>query len=123
ASAVLPLTSVATTFTVVVPTAKRLPEAGVLTTEASSQLSVAVGLKLTAAPHLPASAFTSIFERAAITGAWSSTTITVKLASAVLPWTSVATTFTVVVPTAKNVPEAGALTIDATSQLSVAVGE
>src|SRR6185503_4053051 len=70
ASAVLSLTSVATAFFVVVPTAKKLPGAGVLTTEASSQLSVAVGLKLTAAPHLPASAFTSIFERAAITGAW-----------------------------------------------------
>ena len=44
---VFPFTSVATLFTVVVPTGNVLPDAGVLTTEAIPQLSVAPTLKVT----------------------------------------------------------------------------
>jgi hypothetical protein len=51
-----PLESVATLVTVFVPRLNRDPEAGVLTTVAAPQLSVAVTLKLTIASVRPDSA-------------------------------------------------------------------
>jgi hypothetical protein len=51
--AVLPAASVAVEVTVVVPTTKLLPEAGVLVTTTPGQLSVAVTEKFTVAVHLP----------------------------------------------------------------------
>ena len=47
----LPEASVAVLVTVVVPTGKKLPDAGALTTVTPGQLSVPVTVKLTFAPH------------------------------------------------------------------------
>ena len=54
--AAFPLASVAVTVTIVVPTGKNEPEAGLLiTVKLFVQESVAVGLKFTIAPHSPGS--------------------------------------------------------------------
>ena len=84
-----------------------------------AQLSVAVGLKLTTAPHRVAGAPTVRLARALNTGYSVSFTVTVWVAVAVLPAASVAVHVTVVVPFGKV---EGALLITATpAQLSPAV--
>jgi hypothetical protein len=115
----LPAASVAVEITVVVPRLKVEPEAGTEATVAE-QLSVAVELKFTTAPHEFASVFTIIFEGQVITGAWLSTTVTVNEHEVELPAASVAVEVTVVVPRLKVEPEAGT-EVTVAEQLSVAV--
>ena len=67
--AVLPDASVAVDVTVVVPTGKKLPDAGTETTVVPGQLSVAVGaLNVTTAPHWFAVLEAVIFEGQVILG-------------------------------------------------------
>ena len=63
-----PAASVAVAVTVVVPTGKVLPEAGVLTTETPGKLSVAVTVKFTTAPQTLASLSVVISPTHVITG-------------------------------------------------------
>src|SRR3984885_15452735 len=114
--------SVATTVTVLMPTSNVLPEAGVATTLATAQLSVAVNVGyVTTALHNPGSLVCTRFASGRMTGGSVSFTVTVKLFVAVFPWMSVATTVTVLMPTSNVLPEAGVATTLATAQLSVAV--
>jgi hypothetical protein len=115
----LPAASVAVAITVVVPVAKTEFD-GIEVETVAEQLSVAVGLKATTAPQLPASVFTVMFEGHVITGNWLSTTVTVNEHVVVLPAASVAVEVTVVVPVLKIEPEAGVVETVA-EQLSVAV--
>ena len=116
--AVRPAASVATTLTVVVPTGKNEPEAGVATTVTPGQLSFAGVLKLTIAPHWPASLH-CVMPAAAprllgqeTDGSSQSSTVTVKEPFVTLPAASVTEHCTVVVPTGNTEPEAGvALTV------------
>ena len=57
-----------------------------------------------------------------MTGNWPSTTVTVNVQLELLPQASVAVEVTVVVPIAKEDPDAGEFTIVTVPQLSVAVG-
>jgi len=66
---VLPEASVAVTVTVVIPTGKKLPDAGTLVTVTPGQLSVAVGVKETFAPHWPAVLLTMILAGQTTVGA------------------------------------------------------
>src|SRR5206468_3672976 len=118
--AVLPCASVAVLVTVVVPTAKLVPLAGLLDTVTPGQLSVAVTLNVTLLEHAPAAALTARLLEQVITGACVSLTVTVKLQLALLPCASVAVLVTVVVPTAKLVPLAGLLDTVTPGQLSLA---
>ena len=70
-------------------------------------MSVAVAVKLTAAPQVPFAATVVMLLGQVMTGACVSFTVTVKEQVAVLPFTSVALATTVVVPTLKVEPEAG----------------
>src|SRR6266571_3042952 len=121
---VLPLPSVAVQVTTVAPFAKAVPLAGMQTTEALPQLSLAVGaVKVATAVHWPASVFfTMLAGQAAMTGASLSLTVTLKVQALVLPLPSVAVQVTTVVPLAKAVPLAGKQRTDALVQLSLAVG-
>jgi len=95
---------------VVVPNGNVEPEDGAHVTKAigPSRLSVAVGVvKLTTEPPGPFAStvrFDGMLER---TGAVRSTTVTVKLAWAVLPCPSLAEQVTVVAPNGKVAPDAG----------------
>jgi hypothetical protein len=120
---VLPLPSVAVLVTVWTPTVIVLPEAGLDTTVALPQLSLAVTVKFTVVVQSPASAFRLKPDGHVITGAWLSTTVTVKEQVAVLPLPSVAVLVTVVVPTLNTVPEFWLDTTAALPQLSLAVTE
>jgi hypothetical protein len=106
----LPDGSVALDVTVVVPTGKLDPLAGVLTIVAE-QLSVAVGVKVTIALQVPRGAVCVMFAGQVITGACTSLTVTVKVHDAALPARSVVVLVTVVVPTGNTLPLAGVLTI------------
>ena len=66
--AVLPCASVAVLVTVVVPTAKMLPLAGLLATVTPGQLSVTLTLNVTLLLHPPGAALTVIFAGQAICG-------------------------------------------------------
>ena len=101
--AVLPEASVAVTFTVVMPTGKNEPDAGLDTIVTPGQLSVAVGVKVTNAPHRLGSLPLTIFAGQVTTGACVSFTLTVNVQ--VAPEADV--DVTVVVPTGKNEPDAG----------------
>ena len=118
--------SIALQLTVVVPTVKLEPEAGVQVTVAPGQLSVTVGLvKVTVAAQVPvAAAMLVMFDgQAPSTGSWVSLTVTVKVQGAdILPEASVALQLTVVVPTGKLLPEAGVQATVAFGQLSETVG-
>jgi hypothetical protein len=103
-------------FTVVVPTAKNEPEAGVQATV--PQPLVVLGAKLTLAPHWPGPLATTMLLGQVI--AQTPVTVTLKEQLAVFV-PSLAVQFTVVVPTAKVEPEAG-VQLTVTGQLSVAVG-
>jgi hypothetical protein len=103
--AVFPEASVAVTFTVVVPTGNKVPEAGDEVTTVPVQLSEATGVvHVTIAPHTPASLLRVIFAGQVTVGGWLSITLTVKVQK---PPPTVEVEVTVVVPTGKNVPDAG----------------
>ncbi len=120
---VLPCASVTVLVTVVVPTGNVEPEAGVLVTEPTpGQLSVAEVVKVTTAPHTPASLLTVMPAGTVNAGFSVSFTVTLKLPVVLLPCASVAVTFTVVVPTANVEPDKGVLTTVTPGQLSAAVG-
>jgi hypothetical protein len=124
--ALLPEESHALAVTVVTPLLKTLPLAGtVMTLTAPSQLSVAVGAKVTVVEQLPvpSSLVLAVTFGAVITGASSSDTVTVNEVAALLPEESVAAAVTVVTPLLNTLPLAGTVvTFTVTSQLSVAVG-
>ena len=77
--AVFPTASVAVQVTGVIPTAKKLPPIGEQLAVTPGQLSFAVGLKLTMAPHWPGSLPTVISAGHVIVGFSSSFTVTLKL--------------------------------------------
>jgi FkbM family methyltransferase len=79
--------------TVVAPSAKVLPEAGLYATVAE-QLSEAVAANVTTAVQAPLAVFAVMFDGQVIEGAWLSTTVTVKVHVAVLPAASVAVAVT-----------------------------
>ncbi len=122
ADPVLPAVSVAEQVTVVVPSGKVLPDAGVQTGVIEpSTVSVAVAVNVTTAPaELVASA--TMFAGTVTTGSVVSRTVTVKVADPVLPAVSVAEQVTVVVPSGKVLPDAGVQTgVIEPSTVSVAV--
>src|SRR4029077_15702744 len=122
---VLPCASVTVQITGVVPTGKREPEAGTqVTGPMPGQLSVAVGaVKVTTAPHTPASLFAAMFACALNTGFSLSVTTTSKVLVCVFPCASVTVQTTAVVPTGNREPEAGTQgRAPKPGQLSVAVG-
>src|SRR6476620_12266248 len=105
----LPAWSVALQFTAVEPTVNDVPEAGrQVTATAPSTRSLAVGsVYVTSTLELPV-AFTRTSACAAMTGAVVSITLTVKLVGVdTLPAASCAVHDTLVLPTAKVLPEAG----------------
>src|SRR4051812_37091224 len=116
---IFPEASVAVTFTIVVPIANTDPEAAEVVTVAE-QLSVAVALKVTTAPHEPGSEFTVMSAGQLITGASLSVTVIVNELLVVFPDASVAIPVTVVVPIGKVVPEFAEV-VSVALQLSVAV--
>src|SRR5207247_1254880 len=119
--AVLPLASVAVLVTVVVPTTKLLPLAGLLLTVTPGQLPVALTVKFTTLLQSPSAAFTVKSLGHVMTGGSVLLTVTVKVQLEVLPCPSVAVLVTVVVPTAKLVPLAGLLDTVTPGQLSLAL--
>ena len=112
----MPHPSAAVTVTVVTPTGNTLPEAGTdVIVIAPGQLSVAVGVKLTAAPHRPGVLLTVILAGQVNTGAVPSILVLYVTAVA-LPQPSVVVT----VITALQVPTVDATSVNAPGQLSVA---
>src|SRR4029453_17868925 len=101
---VLPLLLVAVLVTVVVPTAKLLPLAGLLLPVTPGQLSATVTVKVTLLLQAPSGAFTVMFAGHVMTGGSVFLTVTVKVQLEVLPCASVAVLVTVVVPRAKLLP-------------------
>ena len=87
----------------VVPSGKRLPDAGTEVTTTPGQLSEAVGAKLTVAPQSPGVLLTVIFAGQVIVGGCTSFTLTVNVQLGPAKVEAV----TVVVPTGKKDPEAG----------------
>ena len=73
----LPQASVAVAVTRVVPTAKNDPDSGLKVMVAEPQLSVAVAVNETFAPHIPAALLTVILAGQVITGAVLSFTVIV----------------------------------------------
>jgi len=117
----LPLASRAVLVTVVTPNEKAKPLAGLLETLVTTQLSLAVTLKVTLLVQRPGAAFTVTFGGQVITGGWVSFTLTVKLHVRELPLLSRAVLITVVTPTGKAKPLGGELARLVTAQLSLAV--
>ena len=117
--AVLPLPSVAVQVTVVVPTGKIEPEAGVQTSVTPGQLSDAVVVKFTTPLAVVAGqviAVTAVtLAGHVMTGGWVSLTVTVNVQVG-----PAAVHVTVVVPTGKNEPDAGEHTT--APQVPVVVG-
>lgn len=125
ASGLLGLVSDAVSVTVVLPTGKKEPGAGLAITVTDVQLSEAAGnAKFTMAPHCPDVLLTVMGEGQFSTGACISNTVTVnvQVASGLLGLVSDAVTVTVVVPTGKKEPGAGFAVTVAPPQLSVAEG-
>ena len=121
--AVLPAASVAEQVTGVEPSANFVPEAGVqLTTTFGVTASVADVVKLTVAPSAAvASAITS--SGAVIAGAVVSCTVTENVLVELFPASSCAVQVTVVAPSAKVEPDAGAQAmVGSVSTASDAVG-
>jgi hypothetical protein len=100
---VLPAASVAVQVTVVVPTGKNVPDAGEQTTVTPGQLSVAVAVKVTMAPHSSGSLHFVMGAGQLIAGGCVSATVTVN--EQLGP--EIVVQLTVVVPTGKNDPDAG----------------
>lgn len=119
---VLPAASVAVDVTVVIPTGKKLPEAGTLVMVTPGQLSVAVGVNETFAPHWPAVLLTIIFAGQTMVGNCISLTLIVNVQVVVLPVASVAVHVTVVIPTGKKDPDAGLAVTITPGQLSDTCG-
>jgi hypothetical protein len=123
----LPAASLAVQLTVVVPTGKVLPEAGVhVTVGCASTVSVAVGVKVTTAPEaLEAYALMSV--GTVKVGAAESLTVTLNVFGVlVLPVASLAVQLTVVSPSGNVLPEAGAQVIvgfASTASLADGAGE
>src|SRR5581483_6762544 len=121
----LPWLSVALQLTVVVPTGKPDPEAGVQTTEtepSARSLADAVHVTVVVGPV----ASTLIASGRASVGGVVSRTVTPNEPAALFPCTSVAEQLTVLVPTAKPEPETGVQTTDtepSTRSSAVAVQE
>jgi hypothetical protein len=115
---VLPAASVAVVVTVVVPIGKLEPEAGTEDTLTPAQLSLPVAVKVTIAPHAPASLQTVIGLGTETVGFSQSVTVTLNEQLDVLPAASVAVALTTVVPTGKSEPEAGVATTVTPAQLS-----
>ena len=102
--AVFMLVSLDVQVTVVVPTGKAVPEAGLQATVTPGQLSeVTGGAKLTTVPGSLGSPITVIFVGQVIAGGWVSLTLTLKVQLGPADVVQV----TVVTPTGKNEPEAG----------------
>lgn len=89
-----------------VPIEKKEPEAGIEFTVAE-QLSVAVTLKFTNAPQFPASTFTLMLLGTDRTGNSVSITVTEKEHDVEFPDESLATEWTIVVPTGNDEPGEG----------------
>ena len=107
----LPAASVALVMTVVVPTGKTEPDAGLLrVARLPLNKSLALVVKVTAAP-LALVAATVMLGGTLMMGAVVSRTVTVKLALPVLPAASVALAVTVVVPSGKIEPDDGLLVV------------
>ena len=87
--------------TVVVPTGKTEPDAGLLTTVGTEQLSLAVTVKLTAAEHVPDGALTVMLAGQVMVGSCVSLTVTLKLQVGPAELVQV----TIVSPTGKKDPE------------------
>ena len=117
--AVLPEASVAVQVTVVTPTGKQVPEGGLQTTVTPGQLSVAVDVKLTTTQGSPGVGVTAVrLHEQVITGGCVSLTVTVN----VQVGPAVLVQVTVVVPTGKNEPDAGAQVIVPQVPLEVGAG-
>jgi hypothetical protein len=102
---VLPAASVAVQVTVVTPLLKVEPLGGRHSTEASVQLSVAVGAgQFTLAVQTPASVLCVMFAGQTTLGFSVSATVTLKVHEAVFPLASVARQVTGVVPKPKLLP-------------------
>lgn len=118
----LPEVSVAVQVTVVVPTGKTEPEAGLQTTVTPGQLSLAVAAKVASAPVGQVGSFTMLAGHV-MAGGCVSMTVTVNEQLAVWLDVSVAVQSTGVVPFG-NVDPDGGLQLEVTpGQLSFAVGE
>src|SRR5687768_12924139 len=104
---VLPAASCAIAVTVVIPTPKKLPDAGLYVTVAPGQLSLTPALKFTTAPHIPGSLVTNILAGQVTTGSSVSLTVTVNEQLVVLLAASIAVAVTWVVPIGNTLPEAG----------------
>ena len=98
------LASLAVQFTVVVPTGKVAPLAGLQTTLAPGQLSEAEAVYVTTAPHAPVSLFLIILAGKLSAGASVSLTVTVKLQVALGEHPLLAVIVTVVTPLLKVEP-------------------
>src|ERR1041385_6249098 len=120
----LPLASVATEMTVLVPSENSDPDGGVETTvKFVSQASLAVTVKMPGVPAGPAHSKTRLLEQV-MAGAVVSRTVTVKLHTLLLPLASVATETTVLVPSENREPDGGLETmVRFVSQASLAVTE
>src|ERR671922_210645 len=131
ARALFPLASVAVNVIVVAPTGS-IAGASFVILGCGSTMSLAEATARNAwtgsdAEGMPASlvAFTKLSGGTTIRGGVVSTTVTSKLAEPVLPWESVAVQVTVVVPTGKVLPDAGAhvgVIGPSTMSLAVAAG-
>ncbi len=106
--AALPAASTARKVTVVVPTAKALPDTApaIWVTLTPGQLSDPLAVNDATAAQRPASLARLIFAGQVTEGASASATFTVKEQAAVLPAASVAPKDTVLDPTAKRLPDA-----------------
>ena len=120
----LPLLSVAVQVTVASPLSKVEPLAGLQTTEARAQLSLAVGaVQLTTAVQWAASVFCVMLAGQVMAGLSLSLTVTSNWQVLLLPAASLAVQVTCVTPLGKAAPLAGLpTTVTLPSQLSAAVG-
>lgn len=122
-AALLPLGSKARQVTVVVPTGKKLPGAGLqMVFTVPGQLFVAMAAKLKTAPHWPGSLFKVMLMGQVMVGGSLSSTITAKVQEDTLSEASVAVQVTVVVPRGKVDPGGGSQEKVTPGQLSVAMG-
>ena len=109
--------------TVVVPTTKLLPLAGLQAVVTPGQLSLPMAAYVTVAAHSPAPLLTSMLAGHAMVGACASVIVTVKVQALAFMLASVAVQVTVVGPTGKLLPLAGLhTTTNPAGQLSLAVG-
>jgi hypothetical protein len=105
--AVLPEASPAVQVTVFVPTENVEPDGGEQITVAEEQASLALGAKVTMAPHRPVAALLTMLAGQAIVGARASRTVNSVAHVALLPVWSVPVTTIEVAPTPTGVPAGG----------------